>query len=269
MSNTQLTPSEIATYRDRGYLIPKYRLSDERLGEMRACYDELLAANRDIQADFMLGPHLNQPGAQGLKGSSRWLDFATDPDLIDIAAQLIGDDIILWGTTLFGKPAKNGKETPWHQDGKYYPIRPLETLSIWIALDDVTVENGPMRMIPGSHKPHKLYSHHWQENTDLTINEVCDAHHFDKDSAEDLILEAGQVSYHDVYMIHGSKANRSNHRRAAFIIRLMPATSHYDHALGREMGQKHNAHDYGYRPLFLVRGSDACGKNDFEIGHHF
>ena len=71
MSNTQLTPSEITIYRDRGYLILKYRLSDERLGEMRACYDELLAANRDIQADFMLGPHLNQPGPSRL--SLPWL----------------------------------------------------------------------------------------------------------------------------------------------------------------------------------------------------
>ena len=97
--------------------------------------------------------------------------------------QLIGEDIILWGTTIFGKPAHGGKATPWHQDGAYYPIRPLETLSIWIALDDAVPDNGCMRFIPGSHKDRKIFSHHWEEDQDLTINRVCDSEHFDEASA--------------------------------------------------------------------------------------
>jgi ectoine hydroxylase-related dioxygenase (phytanoyl-CoA dioxygenase family) len=187
--------------------------------------------------------------------------------LMEIARQLIGEDIILWGTTIFGKPAMSGKETPWHQDGDYYPIRPLETMTIWIALDHVTEENGPMRFIPGSHKNKENYSHHRQENPDFTLFDVCDSAHFDESTAEDLIIEAGQVSYHDVYMIHGSKANQTQNRRAAFVVRLMPASSHYDHALGETMGQKNASHDYGQRPLFLVSGKDTSGKNNFEIGH--
>lgn len=262
-----LSEEEIQRYRDKGYVVPDYRLPNSVLVRMREAYDQLLARNTDINSDFMLGPHLNVPGTQGVKGSSEWLDFATQAELMDIAAQLIGDDIILWGTTIFGKPAKDGKETPWHQDGDYYPIRPLETLTIWIALDDVTPDNGPMSFIPGSHKSRRLYSHHWEENPDLTINLACDEEHFDVNTAEDLIIKAGQMSFHDVYMIHGSKANRTRERRAAFVVRLMPASSHYDHALGEEIGRKHAAHDYGKRPLFLVRGKDACGKNNFSIGH--
>jgi ectoine hydroxylase-related dioxygenase (phytanoyl-CoA dioxygenase family) len=96
---------------------------------------------------------------------------------------------------------------------------------------------------------------------------VCDSEHFDESTAENLILEAGQVSYHDVYMIHGSLANKTDQRRAAFVVRLMPATCHYDHALGEEIGRKHAAHDYGKRPLFLVRGRDVNGNNDLGIGH--
>jgi ectoine hydroxylase-related dioxygenase (phytanoyl-CoA dioxygenase family) len=186
--------------------------------------------------------------------------------LISVARQLIGDDIILWGTTIFGKPARSGKETPWHQDGEYYPIRPLRVLTIWIALDDVTPENGPMRFIPGSHKGRKLYSHSWVEGDDKTINLVCDPQHFDESTAESLILKAGQASFHDVYMIHGSQANHTDQRRAAFIIRLMPATSTYDHALGAEIGKRHPAQGYGVRPLYLVSGRDRAG-NNFSIGH--
>ena len=254
-------------YRDNGFLVPDYRLADRALQRMRTAYDKLLADNPDIASDFMLGPHLEQPGAQGVRGSRQWLTFATQTEVLDIAEQLVGENLILWGTTIFGKPARTGKATPWHQDGDYYPISPLETLTVWVALDDAGPDNGCMRFIPGSHKSRTTFSHHWEEDDGLTINQVCDAQNFDEASAVDLVLEAGQMSFHDVYMIHSSRANTSGKRRAAFVIRIMPGHCHYDHALGQNMAQPHQAHDYGKRPLFLVRGQDLTGRNDFTIGH--
>jgi hypothetical protein len=262
-----LSDTELATYRDKGWIVPEFTLPNALMTEMRAEYARLLAANSHIASDIILAPHQTNGGSQGVVGSAKWLEFATHPALMKIAGQLIGDDIILWGTTIFGKPAHSGKETPWHQDGDYYPIHPLEVLTIWIPLDDVTTENGPMRFIPGSHKSHELYSHSWVEGADKTINMVCDAKHFDEATSEDLIIRAGQVSFHDVYMVHGSAANRTDRRRAAFIVRLMPATSLYDHGLGAAMGAKHAGHGYGVRPLYQVRGRDVHGGNNFEIGH--
>lgn len=267
MQLARLTHQQIADYQRNGFVIPDYRVSEATLEKMRIAYKKLLADNPSIRADLILGPHLAVPGSQGVKGSPDWLDFATQRDIIDMVTQLIGNDVILWGTTLFGKPARNGKETPWHQDGDYYPIRPLETLSIWIALDDATVENGCMRFVPGSHKKRQLFGHHREENPDLTINVVCDREHFDESTTFNLELKAGQLSFHDVYMIHGSHANKTDRRRAAFVVRLMPGHCYYDHALGEEMGMAHRAHDYGRRPLFLIRGKDGSGKNDFAIGH--
>lgn len=267
MTATALNEAELLSFRNKGWVVPSYRLPDLVIAEMREEYDALLARNAHLESDIMLAPHQTNGGSQGVIGSEKWLEFATRPELMEIAAQLIGEDIILWGTTIFGKPAHNGKETPWHQDGEYYPIRPLETLTIWIPLDDVTPENGPMRFIPGSHRAHKLYSHSWIEGGDKTINLVCDADQFDETTSEDLILDAGQMSFHDVYMIHGSRANRTDQRRAAFIVRLMPATSFYDHALGAEIGKQHPAQGYGVRPLHLVRGRDVNGNNNFSIGH--
>ena len=139
-------------------------------------------------------------------------------------------------------------------------------LTVWIPLDDVTTENGPMQFIPGSHQSRKLFSHSWAEGDDKTINLMTDAEHFDAATAEPLIIKAGQVSFHDVYMIHGSTANRTDKRRAAFIIRLMPASSFYDHALGAEIGKKHPKQGYGTRPLYLINGKDRAG-NNFTIGH--
>lgn len=266
MTEPSLSQEELAQYREKGWIVPRWELPQELIAEMREEYKALLERNSHIASDIMMAPHQTNGGSMGVIGSQKWLEFATHPGLMAIARQLIGDDIILWGTTIFGKPAQNGKETPWHQDGEYYPIQPLEVLTIWIPLDDVTPENGPMRFIPGSHKAHELFSHSWVEGDDKTINLVCDAEHFDEATAEPLLLRAGQVSFHDVYMIHGSHANRTDQRRAAFIVRLMPATSFYNHALGAETGKKHPAQGYGVRPLYLVSGEDKAG-NDFTIGH--
>ncbi|KZY33048.1 hypothetical protein A3731_21125 [Roseovarius sp. HI0049] len=261
-----LSDAEVQQYHEKGWIVPKWEIPQDLIAEMRKEYDDLLARNPHVESDIILAPHQTNGGSMGIEGSERWLDFATQPELMAIARQLIGDDIILWGTTVFGKPAHNGKETPWHQDGGYYPIRPLETLTMWIPLDDVTPENGPMKFIPGSHKAHELFSHSWKDGDDKTINLVTDSEFFDEDKAEPLILRAGQVSFHDVYMIHGSSANRTDSRRAAFIVRLMPATSLYDHELGDEIGKKHPAQGYGVRPLYLVSGQDKAG-NNFSIGH--
>ncbi|KAA3625476.1 MAG: phytanoyl-CoA dioxygenase family protein [Proteobacteria bacterium] len=263
----RFTPGQVERFHDRGWVVPDYRLPAAVLDEMRREYRQLLERNPGIRSDIMLGPHLETPGAQGVRGSRRWLEFATRPPLLDLAAQLIGEDIVLWGTTLFGKPARSGKKTPWHQDGDYYPIEPLRTLTIWIALDDVTPRNGPMRFIPGSHRERRIFPHHWEEDDSLTINQVCDSEYFDSSTAQPLLLEAGQMSFHDVYMIHGSEANATDRRRAAFIVRLMPADCFYNHARGQAMAEPHQAHDYGRRPLFLVRGKDASGRNDFTVGH--
>ena len=265
-AHARLTGQEVATFHEKGWIVPDWQIPQDLIAEMRQEYDDLLARNPHVESDIILAPHQTNGGSMGIKGSEKWLEFATQPELMEIARQLIGDDIILWGTTLFGKPPHNGKETPWHQDGEYYPIRPLETLTMWIPLDDVTPENGPMKFIPGSHKAHELFSHSWSDGSDKTINLVTDSDHFEEADAEPLILRAGQVSFHDVYMIHGSSANRTDKRRAAFIVRLMPATSLYDHKLGAEIGKKHPAQGYGVRPLYLVSGEDKAG-NNFSIGH--
>ena len=106
----RLTDEEIARYHEDGFVVPRYRLPDEVLAQMRAAYDRLLADNSAIASDLMLGPHLAKPGAQGILGSPVWFDFATRPEILDMVAQLIGDDLILWGTTIFGKPARPGND---------------------------------------------------------------------------------------------------------------------------------------------------------------
>jgi ectoine hydroxylase-related dioxygenase (phytanoyl-CoA dioxygenase family) len=132
--------------------------------------------------------------------------------------QLIGGDFILWGVTILGKPARIGKATPWHQDGDYYPIEPLETCTVWISLDGSTPEQGCMRYIPGSHKKHRVYSHHFEHRDNYTLAQVIDDGQVDLNLARDILLKRGQISLHDVYLVHGSEPNLSDKRRMGQVL---------------------------------------------------
>ncbi|MEQ8584749.1 MAG: phytanoyl-CoA dioxygenase family protein [Thalassobaculaceae bacterium] len=263
----RLSDAEVAHYHEHGYVIPNWRLPPAALARMRADFDALQAANPAMGSDNMICPHVPSGGVQGLTGDPAWLDHASVPEILDMVEQLIGPDIALWGTTVFGKPPGTGKRVPWHQDGEYWPIRPLATCSAWIALDDATPENGCLRVIPGSHKQQRLRAHTQDDSDELALNQVLSADEYDESEAVDFVLEAGQVSLHDVYLVHGSEPNRSDKRRAGYVCRYMPTTSHFDREIGRALQAKGNLVDFATRPLWLLRGTDACGLNDFQVGH--
>ena len=85
--------------------------------------------------------------------------------------------------------------------------------------------------------------------------------------ARDIVLEAGQISLHDVYLVHGSDANRSDKRRMGLVLRILPATSFYNHNSGKIKEDAGSPHGYSNRALFLLRGEDRSGRNNFTQGH--
>jgi ectoine hydroxylase-related dioxygenase (phytanoyl-CoA dioxygenase family) len=184
-----------------------------------------------------------------------------------MVAQLIGDGVILWGCHFFCKPGGDGYETPWHQDGHYWPIRPLATCTVWIALDRSDHENGCLKLIPGSHRDHELLDHLHEDRDDLVLSQRMATGTFDEADAVALELEPGQMSLHDVYMIHGADANRSDRRRAGVALRYMPATSVFERDLNPAEGKSGIPVSFATRPLWLVKGVDRTGRNDFEVGH--
>ena len=164
------------------------------------------------------------------------------------------------GIQLFCKPAGTGLAVPWHQDGHFWPIRPLATCTVWIAIDDVTLENGAMRFVPGSHRERLLFEHEPSTSEEMALNASLAPRYLDLSKAAADELPAGALSLHDVYLIHGSEPNRSNKRRAGFTIRYMPATSHYDRALAKS-GSNLVDTKLADRPIFLLRGEDWTGKS--------
>ena len=101
---------------------------------------------------------------------------------------------------------------------------------------------------------------------DYTLAQVIDEDQVDLSRACDIVLEPGQISLHDVYLVHGSGANLSERRRMGLVLRIMPATSFYNHDSGKIKEDAGSPHGYSNRALFLLRGVDRSGRNDFERG---
>ncbi len=254
-SVTHLNDAEVAQYHEDGYVIPEFRLPADTLDAIRNDHDRLLSRHPEF-VDYC--PSL-------LAYDLAFLNYARTPEILDMVEQLIGPDIALWNSSFFAKPAKIGRATPWHQDGEYWPIRPLATCTGWIAIDDSTTENGCLRALKGSHKNKDLRPHETNLDPNLTLNQELPLTDDDEDRAVDIVLEAGQISLHDVYLVHGSAANTSGKPRRGMTLRLMPTTSVYDRAVAREQHEKIGIVDHSVRTLFLMRGEDRSGQNNFRV----
>jgi ectoine hydroxylase-related dioxygenase (phytanoyl-CoA dioxygenase family) len=262
-----LLPAERQHFFREGYVIPSFRLPPANVDDLRATLDRLIAENPGVRPEKLISAHIEGDNGEGVKGSADFLALARMPEIIDLVSDVIGQDVILWGCHIFCKPGGDGYETPWHQDGHYWPIRPLATCTVWVALDHSTRENGCLRVIPRSHEGKVLHDHLHEDRPDLVLSQRTRDDAFDARTAVDLELEPGQMSMHDVYLIHGAAANRSPKRRAGVAIRYMPATSLFERGLITADGNSGVPVNFATRPLWLVRGEDRTGKNDFKVGH--
>ncbi|CAF1141439.1 unnamed protein product [Rotaria sordida] len=134
------------------------------------------------------GEHLHH---QIMRNDPFWVRLITDPRLLDLAA-LFGSpflepngDIALFSSHHFCKPAKTGMKVLWHQDGSYWPLKPMNVLTMWLAIDDSDTENGCLRVVRGSHRGElsKL-------TDDVTVENVLGSYtHRDEDIDQEKIVD--------------------------------------------------------------------------------
>lgn len=177
-----------------------------------------------------------------------WLRLISDDRLLDIAQEFVGPNIALFASHYLSKPAGNGMAVLWHQDGSYWPLAPMEVVTLWLAVDDSTPENGCMRVIPGTQH---LKLQELKQRTDVSnvLNSEIDPAFVDESKAVDIILKAGDLSVHHPNVIHGSNANTSPRRRCGLNIRYIPTTTRITQPWGCD---------------FLLRGQAVPGINDYK-----
>jgi len=259
--NWRLSKAEMQTYRRDGLVRPHLAFASKELSHIRKLLDATLAATEGRRPESIVCPHIAAMNDLSPNLAKEWLQLCILPRLLDLVEQAIGPDIVLWGSQIFCKPAGTGMAVPWHQDGHFWPIRPLATCSIWIAIDDVTLENGAMQFIPGSQRERRLFEHVKDDDKDSALNATLATGQFNLAEAAVDDLKAGALSLHDIFLVHGSEPNRSKNRRAAFVIRYMPATSHFDRSKAK-VGSQHVNTRLAEREIYLVRGEDWTGKTD-------
>lgn len=262
-----LTTDEIDTYHSQGYVIPEFSLSTGEIDELRSTVNNLIHNNPDTRPEQLVNAHIAKPTTEGITGAESILALTRHKGILNQVESVLGPDIILWGCQIFCKPAGDGMEVPWHQDGQYWPIRPLATCTVWLAVDDSLVSNGCLRVLPGSHTDQTLFSHHTDSRERLTLTQAIDEKHMNNYPVDDVELRAGQMSLHDVFLVHGSNQNTSTSRRAGIAIRYMPGTSIFHRDIIEPSSNSGYMIDFSQRPLWLLRGSDQTGQNDFKVGH--
>lgn len=193
---TVLTDDELKRYRDDAIEC------HAALGELAATTEHPIKMNGEL--------HLHFEWAHAL---------STHPAVLDVVEQIIGPNILVHSSTLFLKPPGNSYVS-WHQDGHYWGLSAPHLVSAWIALANSTVENGCLRVQPGSHitlLPHIERVH--PDNMLGTGSTVRDG--FDEARAVDVELRAGEMSMHHVNMLHGSNPNRSRADRIGYAVRYL------------------------------------------------
>jgi len=206
-----LTREQIAAFNRDGFLKGIHIFNQDEIAAHRRYFDGLLerviAAGGDSYS--ISTAHLKYPQVY---------DLLAHPRIVAVVKDLLGENVIGWGSHYFCKMPHDGKRVSWHQDASYWPLTPSKTVTVWLAIDDADVENACMRFIPGSH----LYGHlTWRlseaDEGNVLNQSVADVERFR--APVDDVLRAGEISIHSDLTLHGSEANDSDRRRCGLTLR--------------------------------------------------
>ena len=206
---------QVAAFNRNGYLSGIRIFDEKEITDIRRYFDELLAKTIAAGGDSysISSAHLRY---------GRVYDILTDPRIVSRIKDLLGEDVIAWGSHFFCKMPGDGKRVSWHQDSSYWPLTPSMAVTAWLAIDDASVENACMRYIPGTHQfGHLTYTLSETDEANVLNQTVEGAESFGE--PVNVELKAGEMSIHSDLLLHGSEANQSDKRRCGLTLRYCPA----------------------------------------------
>ena len=230
-----LSEAQIARYDEDGVVFPVDVLTSGEAARYRARLERLEARHGAMK--YAMKPYLTVTLAD---------EIAHNETLLDAVEDLIGPDLLLWDGAFIIKEPRTAKFVSWHQDLTYWGIGPADGIvSVWLALSPVTVANGCMRVVPGSHRdgiaPHE---DRFEANNVLSRGQALTGG-FDAGRAVDVVLAPGQMSLHHGQVVHGSNPNGSDERRIGFNLQFVTPEV-------RQSGMPDDS-------AMLVRGADSAG----------
>ena len=235
-----LSREEITRFHADGYLGPYTLCSPDEMAVIRAKIDWIMTQKGPNAANPLPSRHMDQRTVY---------DLAAHPTIIDRINSLMGPDLVLWATYFWVKKPGD-KEIPWHQDLNYWPIDPPLNLSAWIAIDEATVENSCVNLIPGSHKK---VLRHVKSSDEMAFQEMAEGTSFEAKNIVNMVLKPGQFFIFSERTLHQSNANRSQQRRLGMTCRFTVPFVEI----------KHDKLHAGHRAI-VVRGTDHHQLNNYQ-----
>jgi len=213
-----LTDEQVQEYKAEGIVVVDNLLTNEELEHVTKELIKRVNERPDnMRPEDLLNLHFND---------SFILDLARHPNFLSAATQLLNHPRLrVFSTRILCKYPGQSIEIPWHQDSSYWPLQPLKVASLWLAIDDVTIENGAMDMFSFSDLPASR-----DKNLGVLKGEEVGADFFIKVDTDDLPMEKmktmtlkrGQAEFHDAFILHHSSENTFQKRRCAWIVRYIP-----------------------------------------------
>ncbi|HTO09315.1 MAG TPA: phytanoyl-CoA dioxygenase family protein [Myxococcota bacterium] len=212
-----LAPGQVDSFRERGYTSIAAISTPDEVRWLREVYDELIEDERPLRLRY------GGAGPSGVEGTINqiFLPEMQVPKLLEtqyirnakrLAAELLEIPEATYGGLMFiFKPAAAGRDTPFHQDEVYWEFRHqrCHSLSVWMPLDEVTVDSGCMQFVPGSQK-NDVLRYRKPENEPLVLDQP-----FDLSGAVPVPLKPGGATFHHCRTVHGTAPNTSPRPRRA------------------------------------------------------
>ena len=217
-----LSLADIERYHRDGYLFVEGVVPDEQVAALREVADDWVEAARDVAAngdlfDLEPGHTRAHPQVRRVKNPTAvnqvYESVMRSASVLDRVQQLIGPDIRFQGTKLNMKSAGIGSPVEWHQDWAFYPHTNDDLLAVGVVIDDMTLDNGCLLVLPGSQKG-TVFDHHV---SGMFVGSV-DPGLVDAASCVPIEAPAGSITIHHARLLHGSAPNTSGQPRRLFLI---------------------------------------------------
>ncbi len=216
----QISDREVAFYREHGYLVVEDVIDKPTLAEIKRVIAELVEGARGKTAhddvyDLEPSHTPDNPRVRRIKKPHQvhplFARLIRGERMLGILQQLLGADVRLHGCKLNMKAPHYGSPVEWHQDWAFYPHTNDDILAVGCMLDDMLMENGPMLMMPGTHRASHVWDHHAGGRFCGAMDPATSG--LDFSTAVPVTGPAGSCSFHHVRVIHGSAQNTSTRSR--------------------------------------------------------
>jgi len=218
-----ISDRDVAFYREQGYLVVPGVLEAATLHELRQEMAEVLEGAREVADhtevyDLEPGHRPEAPRVRRIKTPHRFFPsferLVRHPRLVTVLQRLLGPGIRLHGSKINLKSPRYGSPVEWHQDWAFYPHTNDDLLAVGVMLDDCTLDNGPLLVVPGSHRG-PVWDHHAGGHFCGAVDPAAIAREVER--AVPLTGRAGSMSVHHVRLLHGSAQNASDLPRALLL----------------------------------------------------